>query len=512
MRLTRRLFGAASMLCLAALAVDAQAAEPKRGGTLNVIVDLEPASMDPIFGNAPGSDRRFFNLFAENLISQDVSGNMQPALAESWAWSDDGKSITFKLRPGVVFHDGTPFDAEAVKFNFDRVSDPQVGARALQYVGNLASTEVIDPLTVKVNLKEPSAAFLATVIAVEPGMIVSPTAVKSMGADFARKPVGTGPFKVVAWTSGNLETERFDRYWKKDVAGQSLPYVDRVVARVVSNTAVKLAELKGNGAQLGDTIQVKDFEQVERDGNLVLVDNNQGPTQYISFNNTKPPFDNVELRKAVTFGINRAAIEKAVSRGQGTVLMGLEAPTSWASGPELKGHPYDPEAAKAAYAKSGHKGPITLSVIQRDPDTQIAQLLQAMLKQVGIELKIEVMERQAWVEKTLSYNYEMGILRATMPRPDPDLSFSTYYGKEAKQDYSGIKSPYLWETVAKARTELDQNVRRKLYIDMQNYILDNYYQTFLFWRPTKEIARKSLRGFSREFSGAWVYSGMWLDS
>jgi peptide/nickel transport system substrate-binding protein len=135
-----------------------------------------------------------------------------------------------------------------------------------------------------------------------------------------------------------------------------------------------------------------------------------------------------------------------------------------------------------------------------------------MLKDVGITLKIEVLERQAWVSNTLAYNYEMGILRATLPRPDPDMDFGTYYGRNAKQDYSGIHNPKLWDLVDEGRTEVDQAKRRQTYIEAQKLILDNYWQTYLFWRPTKEVARKELQGFAREFSGAWQYGEMWLSA
>ena len=292
---------------------------------------------------------------------------------------------------------------------------------------------------------------------------------------------------------------------------RSCPISTRCKVRALSNTAVKLVELKSGSVQLGDSIQVKDFPQVERDENLVLLDTNQGQTQYVSFNNAKPPFDNIELRKAVAMGINREAIEKAISRGQGVVLKGLEPPSAWAYDANVKTHVYDPAAAKEAYAKSGHKGPMTMSVIQRDPDTQIAQLVQAMLKEVGIELKIEVLERQAWVEKTLGHNYELGILRATLPRPDPDMDFSSYYGRNAGQDYSGIKNPQIYDLVDNARTAIDQAERKKIYSQIQQILLDNYNQTYLFWRPAKEVKRKELQNLRREFASAWIYGDLWLQ-
>ncbi len=498
----------AASLGLGGLPPLVQAQTPQRGGTLTAAVDLEPASLDPVFSNA-STDRRVFNLYVENLLYQDEKGKFQPALAESWDYAPDRQSITFRLRKGVKFHDGTEFDAAAVKFNLDRVADPQVNARARQYVTDLASVDVIDASTVRVNLKQPSGAFLS-VLALEPGSMMSPSAIKSMGADFARKPVATGPFKVVSWTGGRIEVERFDGYWRDGADGKKLPYLDRAVVRVIANTAVKIVELKAGGVQLGDAIQVKDFEQVERDPNLELRETIQGIQQYMAFNVTRPPFDNADLRRAVTLAINRPQIERVISRGQGVVSAGLKPPTSLAYDAGIKGHGYDVAAAKAAYQKSGHKGPLTLVVIQRDPDTQIAQILQAMLKEAGIELRVEVLERQAWLDKVLGKTFQFGILRASIPRPDPDLTFSNFYGKNARQNYSGFQSPRIDELVDLARRETDAERRRKSYAEIQQILLDNDAETYFFFRPNKQVVRREVQNFREEFAGTWLYADMWL--
>jgi peptide/nickel transport system substrate-binding protein len=481
----------------------AHAAEPVRGGKLTVAQSNEPASLDPIMGNAQGTDRSVYNLFAENLLYQDDKGEFHPQLAESWTLAEDGKSLIFKLRPGVKFQDGTDFNAEAVKFNLDRVIDPKVAARARQYIGDLESTEVIDPLTVKINLKQPSGPFL-TALATEPGSMVSPTAVRERGADFARSPIGTGPFQITDWGAGKVEAKRFDGYWG------GAPYLDTVTVRTISNTAVKLVELKSGSVQLGDTIQVKDIPDLESDPNLKLVDKTQVLTAYMAFNNSKPPFNNINLRKAVSHAISREALEKAVSRGQGGVMSGLEAPVSPVWSEEIKGHNLNLELAREAYKKSGHKGPLTLLVIQRDPDTQIAQMIQSMCKAAGIDLRISVLERLAWVERTTNGNFELGLLRGGSPGPDPDMLFSQFYGRNASNDYARILNPEVWDMVDQARRLSNMADRKKIYVAIQQKILDNYWQTYLFWRPQKEITAKNLQGFDREYSGGWRYNKMWL--
>jgi peptide/nickel transport system substrate-binding protein len=483
----------------------AMAAEPVKGGHLSAAMLLEPASLDPIMGNAQGADRSVYNLFCENLIYQDSAGQPQPGLAESWEISEDGKTYTFNLRQGVNFSDGTPFDAEAVKFNIERVANPDINSRMRQNTGDVESVEVVDAHTVKVHMLRPSGPFLSA-LANETGSIVSPAAVKEKGADFARSPVGTGPFLITNWSGGKIDAVRNDKYWG------SPAHLDSVSVRTISNTAVKLVELKSGSVQLGDIVQVKDIAEIEADANLKLLDMIRVITSYVSFNNAQGVFaENQLLRQAVAHALNREAIERAISRGEGGVLKSLEPEQSPAWGPSLTGHAYDPELARQEYKDSGHSGPLSFVVIQRDPDTQIAQLIQAMCAEVGITVRIEVLERLAWVERVLKADYEFGLLRAAPPDPDPDLTFANFYGRNAPNDYSHIKDPEIWDLIDKARGLSDMAQRREIYVAIQQKVLDNYWQTYLFWRPQKEVARKELEGFDREFCGAWRYNNMWLN-
>jgi peptide/nickel transport system substrate-binding protein len=501
--------GVAGALLISAGLVIAQEA-PHRGGVLAAAMDLEPATLDPAFGNAPGKDRSVYSQIFENLFYQNHEGKLTPQLAESWELAEDGRSITFKLRPGVVFHDGTPFNAEAVKFNFDRIIDPNVKARARQFVVDLASTDIIDEYTVRVNFNAPSGSVLAG-LANEAGMIVSPTALKAGSVGFARNPVGTGPFRFVSWRGGDrITVERFADYWGKAPDGESLPYLDGVVTRFISNSAVKIVEVRSGNVHLGDTILDKDYAQIEGDPNVDTFPNHVGTAQFSSFNLTRPPFDNIELRKAVAYGINREVIARVITGGTGIVTATFEPPSSWANDPNLKPHAFDPELARKHYAASGHSGPLTLSVIQRDPDARIAQIIQSQLAEVGITLKIETLERQAWLDKVLSYNYDMALQRANTPRVDPDMSFSTYYSRNAGSNYPGVRDEAIFEAVDSARSTNDQAKRAKIYSDIQRMLLDNYYQTYFFFRNNMDIIRAEVKGVERDFSGQWIFTRAWL--
>ncbi|MBD9597294.1 ABC transporter substrate-binding protein [Ensifer sp. ENS05] len=484
------------------LTVSAAATDPHKGGTLAIAFDPEPASLDPIFGVSPGKDRMIFRQVFENLFIQNVDGTLAPQLAKSWEIAADGLSITFKLREGVTFHDGVPFDAEAVKFNLDRVTDPANKARVRSAVSDIKSTEVLDPGTVRINFVAPSGVVLSG-LANEAGMMSSPSAVKTKGRSYARNPVGTGPFKFVEWRGGDrLVVTRNETYWGKDEAGRPLPYLDGVETRFIANPAVKLVELRAGNVHIVDLVPAKDAEQVRALPDVELVGSNIGSAQYASFNLTKPPFDNIELRKAVALAVDRTLLDKVVSRGQGTVVPTFEPASSWAFPMDVSGHQTDIAGAKSAYEKSGHKGPITISVIQREPDSLIAQVLQSQLAAAGIQLKIDILERQAWFDKVLKYDYEMALQRATTPRADPDMSFGYYYGREAGANYAGIKNEEIFSLVEAARKATNLDERKKDYSKIQEIVLDQYYQTFFSWRANLEAVSRKVQGSSRELSGA----------
>jgi peptide/nickel transport system substrate-binding protein len=506
----RQMAGLFAGLVLAAGLINPAAAQPVRGGALVAATDIEPSSLDPIFGSAPSLDGNIYNLIFEKLFFLDPQGTMQPQLAESWEFAEDQLSITFYLRSGVTFHDGTPFNAAAVKFSLDRAIDASLGAPHTEDLQAIASVEIVDDTTVRVNLKSPSGAVIAG-LANEAGSILSPAALEAQGDGFARNPVGTGPFKFVEWRGGDrIVVEANPDYWRTDANGEKLPYLGGVTVRFIANTAVKILEAQSGSVHLVDTVQVKDFEAIESAENLELIDKPTGVHQWMAFNVTKPPFDNKDLRLAVLHAIDRVSLEKVVSRGYGAITPTLIAPSDWAYDGELQYPAFDVELAKQHLAASGFDGAITISVIQRDPDTQIAQVLQAMLGQAGIQVKVEILERQAWLDKVLAYNHEIGLLRINVPRTDPNLIFASQMGRDAGANFSGYKNEDLYAAIEAGANTLDQAERRGHYIEAQQILLDDLPYGFLFLAPVKDIASTALEGLKRESSGAWDLSEAYL--
>ena len=484
----------------------------RRGGTLSVFLELDVKSLDPLGGNATVVDRKVFNLYAESLLQQGKNFALEPWLAESWDVENGGHAVVFHLRPGVTFQDGTPFDAAAAKFNLDRLIAAGIG-QLRQYVREMRSVEVLDDRTIRVHLDQPSALFLP-MMANEAGAMISPTAFRALGGDaFARNPVGTGAFRVTARATGEVTAVRSETYWGKGADGKALPYLDGVHLSVNANSSVRLVQLMSGTAQLCDPVPPKDFAQVKRTPDLDLLDVGTDSAYVVSFNITRPPFDNLDLRRAVVMAIDRPTMARLVTQSYGGPLKGIEPPNSWVYDEALRGHVFDPEQAKALYAKSGHSGPVSLSIVQRDPDTQIAEIMQGMVKRAGIELRVDSEERIAFLSKVAAAKFDLALTRS-LPgqRPDPDLQYAFAYSRGATLNYSGFRNDGIFDLVDDAHSELDNAKRKTLYVQIQQAVLDNCYQTFLLWSSTKEVASRRLQGIKHDATGIWRYEGMWLET
>ena len=484
-------------------------AQPVPGGALVAASDLEPVSLDPIFGNAPSIDGNYYNLFYDNLFYLDAESVMQPELATSWTIADDGSSMTLQLREGVSFHDGTPFNAAAVEYSIERALDTDLNAPHTSDISAVASVDVLSDYKVRINFDGFNGAVIPG-LANEAGMIVSPTAAETEG--FARNPVGTGPFRFVEWRSGDrIVGTRNPDYWRTDAEGRTLPYLDDVTIRIIPNTAVKILEARSGEVQLVDTVQVQDFPAIEAAEGIELIEKPTGIHQFLAFNTSGAPFDDPELRRAVLMAIDNAAIEQVVSQGYGVLTPTLVPPSEFIYDASLTPTAFDLEAAIAAREALGFDETITISVIQRDPDTQIAQIIQAMLGQAGYDVAVEIMERGAWVNNVRAANHEIGLLRINVPRIDPSLVFTSLMGRNAGLNFAAYSNDELFDLIDAAHTEVDRDTRQALYVDVQRHLLDEAVYGFLFLRPIRDVAAENLEGLRREASGTWLLDEVYFS-
>ena len=282
----------------------------------------------------------------ETLVTfPDESTQIVPGLAESWTISKDGLRYIFKLRKGIAFHDGTPFNAEAVKFSIERQILPEHPFNKLgkypfanYFFGNVKGVEVVDPHTVEFVLKEPRASFLA-VLTAGAASIVSPTAVRKLGADYALTPVGTGPFRYASWDRGQrVVLEKNPSYWRHPVA------LDRVVYRPIVEDQARLTELLTGTLDMIVGVPPDFVAQLENHPKLSLLKQVGSHVWYLGINNQKKPFADKRVRQAMNYAVNKEAIARDVLKGTGWCRPDPVLPKTWGAEPRLEAVPLRPRA------------------------------------------------------------------------------------------------------------------------------------------------------------------------
>lgn len=497
---------------VAGAAVGAAADAPVRGGDMTVSITSQPKSLDPLFGDAPSVDTQIYNLIYDPLVRLAADGSLGPGLADSWKFNAAGDEVVFDLHKGIKFQDGTPFTAAAVVYQIDRLLSKEVNSPRSTDVADVASAEAIGDYQVRVNLKNPSGAFLAA-MAAAPGMIASPTALKKYGKDYGRNPVGTGPMKFVSWQSGgHVKLARNVNYWRNGADGKPLPYLDGVTVRFITQTAVKLVEIESGNIDIVDDIQPRDFKKLDDNPKVELFDAG-GIEQWMAFNITKPPFDDIRLRKAVLYALDRDKMLKIVAGKYGKVIPCIVYPREFFYAPDIDIYKYDPEKSKSLLKEAGYGDKTfapTLTLIQRDPDTTVAQIVQAQLKAVGIDIKLELVERQAFIAKNRSKKHDVSMGRVDIPRGDPDQTFGAFFGRDAYQR-GGAGLPVIYDLVDKGRQEVDQAKRRATYIEAQKEIIDNALYAWLFMRDVKHAKRTSVKNLETTPTKVWLLEKVWLQ-
>jgi 4-phytase/acid phosphatase/peptide/nickel transport system substrate-binding protein len=339
---------------LAALSLCGPAAAQKQGGSITVGLELDVAGFDPLkVGVYDTSGFMVAAALFDTLTGRDADGKATPRLALSWTHADDYKTWTFKLRPDVKFHDGTPFNAQAVKWNFDRQKDPANKCRCAFYIAFIDSVEVADVLTVVYHLKDPLI-MLPEVMAppTQNNVVQSPSAVAAKGDDYNRNPVGTGPFMLKSWTGGDrIVVERNPNYWN---AGH--PHLDRIVFKPLPDAQSRFASLQSGEADLvwDDEYDYDSILKARTDKRLAVHTHVGSGAQVYVFNTKVAPFDDLRVRQALVMALDRKKMSQAITGGLARPALNPYGDGSWVKCSDDGALPYDPAKAREllkAYGK-----------------------------------------------------------------------------------------------------------------------------------------------------------------
>ena len=486
----------ACILCLAFVATPkncVQAQEkPVYGGTLTVGWEAACKTLDP-HKSVQWPERPVLYCVFETLVNTDESFSIVPGLAKSWEMPDP-KMWVFHLREGVKFHDGTDFNAEAVKWNLERVMDPEFASPHKNLLAPyIESLEVVDNHTLNVHLKQPYAPFLSS-LAERPGFMVSPTAVKKMGdKKFALNPVGTGPFKFVRWMQqSQLELAKNGTYWDKDK-----PYLDKIVFKEIPDPVVRETSLRTGSIDLLTDIVAKQAVELQKTGQFEIVKNSP-PVRWFGmcWRVDKEPFNNKALRQAVAYGINREEINDKLMYGEAMLPIGPVEPGLWWFEKDSKGYSYDPEMAKKKLIEAGYPDgfSFTFTVPNIQYYVRLAELLQSQLKQVGINMEFEMVNHAEAYAKMRSgeSNWSMG--RWTQ-RADPHGLLSIVFHSKGHANTSRYSNPRVDELLDQAATIYDQEKRKPLYYEAVRIITEDAPWVYLFYNPEWAVMAPKVNGF-----------------
>jgi len=337
--------------------------------------------------------------FYQGLFGFDKDMKLQNVLAESYDVSPDGLVYTVKLRSGVKFQDGTDFNAEAVKANLDRASNPDNHLKRYNLFKTIAKTEAVDPTTVKITLNQPFSPFINTLASPAAAMI-SPEALKKYGKDIGFHPVGTGPYEFVTWNQTDfVKVKKFDGYWK---AGY--PKLDSITWRPVVDNNARSAMLQTGEANFAFPIPFEQARLLEKNSKLDLVTSPSIMQRYISLNVTQKPFDNIKVRQAVNYAINREALVKVAFAGFATPATGI-VPPSIQYAQTFPAPEYNPAKARELLKEAGYPDGFSTTLWSSHNHStaqKVLQFTQQQLAQVGIKVKLTAMDagqRAAQVEE-----------------------------------------------------------------------------------------------------------------
>lgn len=483
---------------------------PKRGGTLRISAPTNPSSLDPATGGA-GSDHAFLFTMYDTLTEWDFETlKPKPGLAESWMFPDP-TTFVLNIRPGVTFHDGTPLDAEAVKFNLERnKSDPKSNIKA--DLATMASAAVTGPMQVTLKLNTPDAA-LPGILSDRAGMMVSPTAVKAGGGAVNRTPVGAGAYAFVSWADGEkIVIKRNEKYWKPN-----RPYPDGIEFAIIPELTTGVRSVTAGQNDLIYQLPPRQKVVVERSKDLKVFN---GPTLYvfqIFLNWAKPPFDDIRVRKAFNVAIDRESFVKAALAGLAEPAYMNLPKSHWAYDKSVAAlTPYDPAQARKLLAEAGFKEGTMIDLVgYPDQDSvQRQEILIEQFRKAGLSVRFlnaPIAEASAaffGAEKRGS-----GLLAAWTGRPDPSLTYSLMFTKDAYYNGGrGAVPPELEAAIKESRASEDVQVRSKAFATVQRLVMENAFVAPLAFQFELVAMNKKVQGYKPNLLGKPKYDDVWLES
>jgi peptide/nickel transport system substrate-binding protein len=480
---------------------------PKRGGVLQFGTRLDAAGLDSHRNNQYHTSHPIAALYT-GLTDIDQQGNIVPGIAENWEPNQELTSWVFRLRQGVLFHNGREVDAEAVKLNILRIKDPAIGSNWHRgAVENIETVDILDKYTVRFNTRVPDVSMPANVMHYPTNLQAPDNFDKA-----AEHPIGTGPFKFVSWTRWN-ETRlvRFENYWETDAEGNNLPYIDEIIGKPKREDSVRLTALRTGQLNLMDNMAYADVERFKKSyaDKFNSWDLHLGGV-FVVFNFRQGPFQDKRLRTAAAHAIDRQAIHQSVFYGQGDML---DQPYPRGNPWHLEGSrslEYDPDKAKALLQQARAVGTAIEMICDANLayNRESAQIVQAMWTSVGFKVTVKPLDTVPLLD-TLKKGEFHGHIQGNSYRFDPDGFFDR--NLHSKSDYaqslSGWQNARYDQLIEEAKRTLDPARRKGLYTEAWNIVNVELPHFHLHELTMTSAAAKEVKGYVPCVVGPFTYRG-----
>jgi peptide/nickel transport system substrate-binding protein len=482
---------------------------PKRGGTLRFATRSDATGLDPHRNNFYPVSMPLAAM-CQGLLDLNHKSEPVPGIASEWEATPDLLTYTFKLRKGVLFHNGREVDAAAVKWNFERIKNPQTSsAFARSTLENLKEVVAVDTHTVRCHLHQPSAAFPADVV-YYPCNLIAPDS----EAQADTHPIGCGPFKFVRWERNNVtELARFEHYFETDAEGHSLPYLERIIGRPKKEDQVRLTSLRAGEVDLIDSMAYVDAAEFAKKyaGKFHTWDVPTLGTSFMIFNLDNGPFTDKRLRQAAACAIDRTAITQAVFYGRGEVAKSFYGAASPWHTAGVRPYPeYDPEKAKFLLRQAKAVG---TEVLLQAEDAypymqQTGELVQAMWSEVGFKVKLDVLSAPVLRQKRRERAFHADSMSASY-RFDPDGWFSRQLLSTApsNKENCGFRHEKMDRLIAEARMTADKRKRLELYTEIDSFVNEELPMLYLHHLTLLEAGSLKLKGYQPAISGPFSIGG-----
>lgn len=500
-------------------------ASAQPGSQIVIGLQAEPATLDTAQLTDYNSSRTASQMYEGLVRFKDASTEVEPGLAESWDISSDGLVYTFHMRPGVTFHDGTPVDAAAAKFSFERQIDPNhpyhdTGdfAYANFTLGMIKTIDVVDPMTLKITLKATFAPFLAN-MAMGAARLVSPAAVKKYGRDFSQHPVGAGPYEFVAWKRGvEVDLQANPNYWR------GAPKVQKLIFRPIVEDQARLAALESGEIDLAVNLPPDDLARLRKNPKFTFAEQPGMHTWYVVFNVKKKPFDDPRVRQAIAYAIDRKAIVEAVLSNTGILADNFLPPVIWSYTKDIPTYAYDPAKAKQLLAEAGYPDGFSVDfwIPQSGSGMQqpvaMGTVIQDYLSRVGIKVNLQQFEWGTYLKQviqpvenadSLPPMFEMSWIG---DNGDPDnflyilLSGDQFPPGGFNLGY--YSNPKVDELLRKARTTLSQADRTPMYEEAQKLLMADMPVVPIDHETQIIVMKSSIKGFVPHPTGAFRFENV----